>query len=156
MKIGIRKPSISKSLSARNPMTQVKRKYSTKKYTDPIGTMKKRTYNKVYNKTTTSVKDLGKSKSYKSSSSGSYRPSRSSSAYTSNYDYNSNYNNYDYNNSNYESFTEELNRVCEESKERADKMSKEIATEFYILLSISIIIGLIFVSPLLYILFSIF
>lgn len=58
MKFGIRKPSLKKSLAARNPVTQVKRKYSTKKYTDPVGTAKKRVYNKVYSRTTVSVWDI--------------------------------------------------------------------------------------------------
>lgn len=58
MKIGIRKPSIKKSIAARNPVTQAKRKYSVKKYTDPVGTAKKRVYNKVYNKTSISLLDL--------------------------------------------------------------------------------------------------
>lgn len=57
MKIGIRKPSIKKVIAARNPVTQIKRKYSIKKYTDPIGTAKKRVYNKVYNKITISIFD---------------------------------------------------------------------------------------------------
>lgn len=58
MKFGIRKPSLKKSLSARNPVTQAKRKYSAKKYTDPVGTAKKRVYNKVYSRTTVSVWDI--------------------------------------------------------------------------------------------------
>lgn len=61
MKVGIRKPSLKKSLQARNPVTQFKRKYSVKKYVDPVGTAKKRVYNKVYNKTTISIFDIIKS-----------------------------------------------------------------------------------------------
>lgn len=52
MKVGIRKFTPKKRLQARNPITQMKRKYSVKKYTDPIGTIEKRTYNKIYEKTT--------------------------------------------------------------------------------------------------------
>lgn len=58
MKYGVRKPSIKKSIAARNPITQLKRKYSIKKYTDPVGTMKKRLYNRVYYRTTISFWDL--------------------------------------------------------------------------------------------------
>lgn len=54
----IRTPSLKKSIAARNPVTQAKRKYSTKKYTDPVGTVKKRAYNKVYNKTSFSIWDI--------------------------------------------------------------------------------------------------
>ena len=60
MKIGIRKPSIKKTISARNPMSQVKKKYSIKKFSDPLGTIDKRMYNKLYNKTTVSIKDVGR------------------------------------------------------------------------------------------------
>ena len=61
MKVGIRKPSLKKSLQARNPVTQVKRKYSVKKYVDPVSTVKKRAYNRVYSKTTVSIFDIIKS-----------------------------------------------------------------------------------------------
>lgn len=60
MKIGMRKPSLKKSLKARSPITKVKKATSIKKYTDPVGTAKKRVYNKVYNKTTFSIWDLFK------------------------------------------------------------------------------------------------
>lgn len=51
MKFGIRKFSPKKRLQARNPITQAKIKYSVAKYVDPVGTGKKRLYNKVYSKT---------------------------------------------------------------------------------------------------------
>lgn len=56
----IRKPSLKKALKARSPITQVKRKYSTKKYTQPAKTAKKRLYNKVYNKTSFNIFDIFK------------------------------------------------------------------------------------------------
>ncbi|EQK42792.1 hypothetical protein C672_1736 [[Clostridium] bifermentans ATCC 638] len=56
----IKKPSLKKSLKARSPVTKAKRKCSTKKYTDPVGTAKKKAYNKVYNKTSFSIFDLFK------------------------------------------------------------------------------------------------
>lgn len=91
---GIKKPSLKKSISARNPMTQVKRKYSTKKFSDPLGTANKRMYNKVYNKTTIGINDIGKSKSKGSSkSSTTYKPSNTTnkvsncSVYEPNIDY---------------------------------------------------------------------
>lgn len=55
MKHGIRKPSLKKSLSARSPLTQLKRKTSITKYTHPIKTQKKKVYNKIYNATTFDV-----------------------------------------------------------------------------------------------------
>lgn len=58
MKFGMRKPSIKKSLKARSPITKAKKKYSVKKYTQPVKTAKKRAYNKVYNKTTFSLWDI--------------------------------------------------------------------------------------------------
>lgn len=58
MKLGVRKLSIKKSISARNPVSQTKRKYSVKKYTNPVGMAKKGVYNKVYNKNTISLLDL--------------------------------------------------------------------------------------------------
>ncbi len=60
MKIGMRKPSLKKYLKSRSPLTKVKKATSIKKYTDPVGTSKKRVYNKVYNKTTFSIWDLFK------------------------------------------------------------------------------------------------
>ena len=67
MKVGIRKPSIKKSISARSPVTKVKKATSIKKYTNPVGTAKKRVYNKVYNKTTVSITSVGGSKKRSSS-----------------------------------------------------------------------------------------
>lgn len=52
MKVGFRKFTPKKRLQARNPITKMKRKYSAKKYIDPIGTIKKRAYNRIYQKTT--------------------------------------------------------------------------------------------------------
>lgn len=60
MKIGIRKPSLKKKLKAHSPITKAKRKCSTKKYTEPVKTAKKKVYNKVYKKTTFSIWDLFK------------------------------------------------------------------------------------------------
>ena len=60
MKMGIRKPSFKKSLAARSPITKAKKKYSVKKYTNPVATTKKRIYNKVYSHTTVSVFDIFK------------------------------------------------------------------------------------------------
>lgn len=56
----IRKPSFKRSLKARSPVTKLKRKYSVKKYTEPVKTQKKRLYSKVYNKATFSIWDLFK------------------------------------------------------------------------------------------------
>lgn len=56
----IKKPSIKKSLKAKSPVAKAKRKCSTKKYTDPVGTAKKKVYNKVYKKTSFSIFDLFK------------------------------------------------------------------------------------------------
>lgn len=55
MKIGARKFSSKKKAQAYSPITKAKREYSTKKFTDPIGTAKKRAYNKLYNKTSTKI-----------------------------------------------------------------------------------------------------
>lgn len=66
MKFGIRTPSLKKKLQAHSPIAQAKRKYSTKKYTNPIETVNDRLYNKVYKKTTVgfweTLRNLGKKK----------------------------------------------------------------------------------------------
>lgn len=86
MKIGYRKPSVKKSLSAR---TTGRAKRSVKRATNPlygkkgmgvINNPKKAVYNKVYNKTTTSVV---KSSSSKSSSNSKYSSSPHSTSRTS-------------------------------------------------------------------------
>lgn len=128
MKYGIRKPSIKKSINAKNPITQAKKKYSTKKYTDPIGTAKKKAYNKVYNKTSFSINDIGKSKSSKSKSTSSY-----------NYNSSVNYDNYDYDNYDYDNYSiediknlspfvglsEKYEKEEREKKERYEREQKE-------------------------------
>lgn len=77
MKIGMRKPSIKKSISAR---TTGRGKRAIKRAVNPaygkkgmgwVNNPKKAAYNKVYNKTTMSYKDLGNSKSTKNKTSTS-------------------------------------------------------------------------------------
>ena len=120
MKYGIRKPSIKKSINAKNPITQAKKKYSTKKYTDPIGTAKKKAYNKVYNKASFSINDIGKSKSSKSKSTSSY-----------NYNSSVNYDNYDYDNysiediKNLSPFVGLLEKYEKEEREKKERYERE-------------------------------
>ncbi len=151
MKYGVRKPSIKKSLSAKNPMTQVKRKYSTKKYTDPIGTAKKRAYNKVYNKTTVSIKGLGSSKSSKSKS------SKSSNYNYNNYSYDEILNLSQYTNTNELSrnerkrinkeLEEDRKREVKEREERMKKIDEQARKDEKIFYSIAALVFILGISP---------
>ena len=154
MKYGIRKPSIKKSLSAKSPITKAKKKYSTKKYTDPIGTAKKRAYNKVYNKTTVSVKGLGSSKSSKSNKSKS---SKSSNYNYNNYSYDEILNLSQYTNTNELSrnerkrinkeLEEDRKREAKEREERMKKIDEQARKDEKIFYSIAALVFILGISP---------
>ena len=88
MKVGIRKPSIKKSISAK---TTGRAKRAVKKAVVPgygkkgtgwIKDPKKAAYNKIYNKTTISATKLGSSSKYKSTNTSSYNSNYNTNSHT--------------------------------------------------------------------------